>query len=356
MAELLPGCDVRHPLRQVHLQLVGDDFRDVLGLEEQRDLVDLAHVVHRDDRLGPHLTEHAQLPPLLVAELRVTPAADHVGGEASGAQLLDRVLRRLRLLLVRHRRHQRHLDEEKVIDADLVLQLPQRLDEGHALNVSDGAAELDDAHVRLGAIILGVGAGLDGAARHSLDPIRDRRCDVRHHLDSLAEVLALALLLDDLLVHLARRDVVVRAQGDIEEAFIVAEIQVRLAAVVQHERLAVLEGRHGPRVNVEVRVDFDHRHLPAAALQQHRDRGRRDALPEPRHDPARHHHILHFADGTGAFSARGPRRSGFLRRGGLDIAGSRTLHVFVAVCSWGDTLRCFGHKGRCTCQRDRPIP
>ena len=47
------------------------------------------------------------------------PAADHVGGEASRAELLDRMLRRLCLLLVRHRRHKRHLQSQWKVDVRL---------------------------------------------------------------------------------------------------------------------------------------------------------------------------------------------------------------------------------------------
>ncbi len=45
-AQLLPFVDVGHALWQVHLQLVRDDLGDVLFLQDERNLVDLAHIVH----------------------------------------------------------------------------------------------------------------------------------------------------------------------------------------------------------------------------------------------------------------------------------------------------------------------
>ena len=60
-------------------------------------------------------------------------------------------------------------------------------------------------------------------------------------LHRLAEVLARALALDHALVDLARRQVAVAPQDDVEEALVIAEVEVRLAAIVQHEALAVLE-------------------------------------------------------------------------------------------------------------------
>ena len=54
-------------------------------------------------------------------------------------------------------------------------------------------------------------------------------------LDCLAEVVPASLLVDDVLVDLARCDVVVTVQRDIEEALIVPKVKVDLAAIVQHK-------------------------------------------------------------------------------------------------------------------------
>ena len=56
-------------------------------------------------------------------------------------------------------------------------------------------------------------------------------------LDSLAEVVSKALLLDDVLVDLARGDVVVAVQSDVKETLIVAEVKVHLTTVIQHKHL-----------------------------------------------------------------------------------------------------------------------
>jgi hypothetical protein len=62
---------------------------------------------------------------------------------------------------------------------------------------------------------------------------------VRHDLDRLAQIVALALALDDMLVDLARRDVVRARQSDVQVALVVAEIEVDLAAVGENEDFAV---------------------------------------------------------------------------------------------------------------------
>jgi hypothetical protein len=76
------------------------------------------------------------------------------------------------------------------------------------------------------------------------------------------------LLLDDLAVDLARGDVVVARQGDVEVALVVAEVEVGLAAVVEHVHLAVLRRRHGAGVDVHVGVDLDGGDLEAEHLEQ----------------------------------------------------------------------------------------
>jgi hypothetical protein len=57
---------------------------------------------------------------------------------------------------------------------------------------------------------------------------------VGDNLDSLAEVVATALALNDMLVDLAGGDVVVTGKGDIEVALVVAEVEVGLASVVEN--------------------------------------------------------------------------------------------------------------------------
>ena len=86
------------------------------------------------------------------SEMRLVAAAhDDVGLDAPAAQLGHRVLGRLGLLLSRRRqvRHQGEVHVADVVAADVVAELPDRLEEGHDLDVADGAADLDDHDVDL---------------------------------------------------------------------------------------------------------------------------------------------------------------------------------------------------------------
>jgi hypothetical protein len=60
-----------------------------------------------------------------------------------------------------------------------------------------------------------------------------------HHLDSLAQVVASAFPLDDMLVYLARSDVVFARQGDVEVAFVVSKIKVGFSTVVKDKYFTV---------------------------------------------------------------------------------------------------------------------
>ena len=89
-----------------------------------------------------------------------------------------------------------------------------------------------------------------------------------YNLDSAAKVLALALVLDNLLVDLAGGDVVVAGKVDTEITLVVAEIEIGLATIMKDEALAVLLGVHGTSINVDVGVNLDSGDLKAEGLEK----------------------------------------------------------------------------------------
>ena len=100
---------------------------------------------------------------------------------------------------------------------------------------------------------------------HRADPVLDLVGDVRDDLHGVAEVVAAPLLGDHLGVDLAGGDVGDAAQVGVEEALVVADVEVGLGAVVGDEHLAVLERVHRPGVDVEVGVELLHRDPQARA-------------------------------------------------------------------------------------------
>ena len=92
--------------------------------------------------------------------------------------------------------------------------------------------------------------------------------DVRDHLHGLAEVVAAALGGEHRRVDRAGGGVRVAGEVLVDEALVVAEVEVGLAAVVGDEHLAVLERVHRAGVDVDVRVELLHRDPQATGLEQ----------------------------------------------------------------------------------------
>ena len=123
-----------------------------------------------------------------------------------------------------------------------------------------------------------------------LDFVRDMGNDLHRG----AEIVAAPLLGDDMVVNGAGGGVVLPRHGHIEIALVVAEIQIRLRAVVGDEDLAMLEGIHGAGVHIDVRVQLLDGDIKPARLQQRPKRGRRQSLAQRGKHPARHEDELGF--------------------------------------------------------------
>jgi hypothetical protein len=65
---------------------------------------------------------------------------------------------------------------------------------------------------------------------------------------------------DDRGIHAAGGDGGIAGEVLVDEAFVVAEIEIGLSPVVGHEDLAVLEGVHRPGVDVDVGIELLHDH------------------------------------------------------------------------------------------------
>jgi hypothetical protein len=209
-------------------------------------------------------------------------AHEDVRVDADAPQLVDRVLRRLRLQLAGRVDvgDERDVQVEHVPGARLAPELADRLEERQRLDVADGTSDLRDHDV-------GVGGG-----RGATDAILDLVRDVRDHLHGRAEVVALALLAQHGVPDAARGVVRVAEQVLVDEALVVTDVEVGLAAVLGHEDLAVLERAHRARVDVQVRVELLQLHPEPARLQQAAERCCDDSLPERGDDSPGDEYVL----------------------------------------------------------------
>ena len=238
-------------------------------MEDQRQLVDVPGVGGVDH--GPLLdvAEAGDLALEVVGQRLFAAADDHVGLDAAAAQLGDRVLGRLGLLLARRtdERHERDVDVADVVAPDEVAELPDRFEEREDLDVADRAADLGDHDV-------------DVVAGDPLDAALDLVGDVRDDLHGLAEVVAAAFGGEDGLVDRPGGGVRVPRQALVDEALVVPEIEIGLAPVVGDEHLAVFERVHRARVDVDVGVELLEGDPQPAELEQPAERGRRQTLAE----------------------------------------------------------------------------
>ena len=106
------------------------------------------------------------------------------------------------------------------------------------------------------------------------------------YLDGGAEIVAAALLGEDLLVDAAGGDVVLARRRAPGEALVVAEVEVGLGAVVGDEDLAMLVGRHRPGIDVEIGVELAQAHRIAPPLQHRTERRRSQAFAKRRNHAA----------------------------------------------------------------------
>ena len=229
----------------------------------------------RDDRLGVDVAHQRDLALDVLGNLPIAAAHDGVRGDADAAQGGHRVLRRFGLQFTRGRevRHERDVQEEAVVAADVVTHLPRRLEERQGLDVADGPADLGDDDMR-------AQARRPARARPCPDASLDLVGDVRDDLDGVAEVFAATLLGDHGRIDLTGRHVGRPDEVGVEEALVVPDVQVGLRAVLGDEDLAVLERVHRAGVDVQVRVELLHRHSKAAGLEQATEAAGRQALAQ----------------------------------------------------------------------------
>ncbi len=248
------------PLRPVHVterqvQPAHHVRVELLAVQHLGDVVDGRCVRGGDDAVDIDVAHQRDLVLERLGNITVTPQDQRVGGDTDAAQCGHRVLGRLGLELAGRSQvgHQRHMQEEAVLPADLVAYLAGGLEERQRFDIADRAADFGDHDV--GAAAGGVGLG------HRQDAALDLVGDVRNHLHGVTQILAAAFLRDHRRVDLTGGHVGRLRQIAVQEPLIVADVEVGLRAVLRDEHLTVLERVHGARIHVQVGIEFLHRHL-----------------------------------------------------------------------------------------------
>jgi len=210
--ELSPVGDVGGVDGEVDFQSGSNHVVKVLLHQKEGNVVDIVHVVNGDAVVGGDVAEGGDFRAGARLDGRRTTAENNLGREAQTPQLLDSVLRRLRLLLSHapQNGNETHEHEHKILVPDPKLELAQRLEKHHGLDVSHGSAQLDQTDVgdlRLPLL-------LHGLVRNALDPLLDLIGNVRNDLHCLSQIISSALPSDDLPINLAGCYVIILAQSN----------------------------------------------------------------------------------------------------------------------------------------------
>ncbi len=91
---------------------------------------------------------------------------------------------------------------------------------------------------------------------------------MRDHLDGFSQVSALTLFFQDGLVDLTGCPVMCLGSTGGCEPFVVTQVEVGFGSVIGDIDFPVLEGTHGPRIDIQVGIEFLDRDLVAVAFEK----------------------------------------------------------------------------------------
>ena len=130
------------------------------------------------------------------------------------------------------------------------LELPKCLDKWCTLDISYSSTQFDNTGIR--GLVTTVGRTLC----HILYPRLYGIGYMGDDLNCFAKVITTSFSFDYLGVDLTCGDVMITFKTDIEKSFVISEVKVDFAAVVEHENFAVFEWTHGASIAVQIRVNF----------------------------------------------------------------------------------------------------
>ena len=249
---------------------------------DQGHFVHVADGGHGEDGFGFHVAEEGELFLDAAGNFGVAAADEGVGLDADAAQFFYAVLGGFGFQFFGGGDvgQEGEVDVEDVVSPHGVAHLSDGFEEGQSFDVAHGAADFDDDHV---------GVGLFSEANQAVLYFVG---EMGHGLDGAAEEVAATLAGNQFEVGLAGGYVAVAGQLDVDEAFVVAEVEVGFAAVPGDEDLAMLVGRHGAGVNVEVGVELDDGNGKPLAFEDAPDGGDADALADGADHAPGHEDVL----------------------------------------------------------------
>ena len=248
-----PGCarlDIEHFTNQSIESLL---------MKNEGYLIDTLHISGFDYGLLNYIAEEADLGFQVLGKWIGGTTEQDIGLDTDLSQFIDAVLGRFRFQFTRrsNKRNQRHVDEESICATLLQPELSDGFQDRKALNITDSSAYLGNDNAMLGAVL-----------RQFANALLYFVCYVRDNLNRASQIVSTPLLLDYCLVDLPGRGIVFLRHVQIEEPFIVTQVEIGFGAVIGNVYLTVLEGIHCPGVNINVGIQLQDRHVETASLQK----------------------------------------------------------------------------------------
>jgi len=187
-------------------------------------------------------------------------------------------------------RHQREVDEHRPVSAEVETNLANGLEERLAFDIAHRAANLYNHDIPV--------------FTHQQDAPLDFIGDVGDHLHRAAQIVAAALLSQNLGVHRAGGEVVRPGHGVAGETLIVTEIKIGFGTIHGHEHLAVLKRAHRPRIHVEIGVHLQDVHFEISGVQKCGKRRRENALAQRGNNTASYKNIARHGTEKGHLGSR----------------------------------------------------
>jgi len=103
---------------------------------------------------------------------------------------------------------------------------------------------------------------------------------MRNHLHRTSEIVTPAFLADYVSVNTTGGEIIAFKHGGTDVAFIMAQIQIGLGAIVGDKHLAMLKWAHGTRIHINIGIQFNHGDFKAARLENGAQRCRCDAFSQ----------------------------------------------------------------------------
>jgi len=242
-------------------ETIKEQIAEAVLFKNLRNLVNRFDVRRFDNAGGRDVAEQADLVAQLFLEMMFSAAEQNIRLNADLAQFHDGVLRRFGFQLAGGAdiRHEGEMNIDAILPAGFKTKLANGFEKRQTLNVADGAADFGDDDVIIVAVMV---RGVD-------DAFLDFVGDVRNDLHGFAEIIAAALFGDDGVINLAGGGVVLLRHVDVDEALVMAEIEIGFRAVFGDVHFAVLIRTHRAGIDVEVRIEFEHGDFEAARFEQH---------------------------------------------------------------------------------------